>query len=294
MDNLKFIVPAGLGDISWVWSKLSTLNMPIELYVSADGIRRSHQLFGLLPNLALVEYINLNFHQIRDTSVPYNISKKTLVDLSLKQKTPIFINTHLEHSRRIESFLPDIETDLHYTINTDDNDKKFAQDIVTKKQTSIAIYCSSYNNIFSWSGWVINDWKKFISLMTLEIQNISWLILGADYDNEFATHLCQNLKTMQILNLAGKTTLSQTIEILKHVNYLVSFPSGIAIIANVVRCPVFMFYPTHLKHLIQSWPDQNSIKDNTYKGCLFCPPEQAADWILNTYTKKRISERRTT
>jgi hypothetical protein len=47
-----------------------------------------------------------------------------------------------------------------------------------------------------------------------------------------------------------------------------------------------MLYPAHLKNLIYSWPDKESIKNETYKGLLFKEKEQAAEWVLNYIMKK--------
>jgi len=286
MNTLKLIVQAGIGDISWIYSKVVNLNIPIEWYVSSNGIQRAHTYLKLLKLTKSVDYINKNFHEIRDASVKANITKQEFLEKATKEKIYFSVNLWLENGYRIENFIPELETNLHYEITTGKAARDMADFIKNKAGKYLTIYCSSYNCIYNWNGWIEKDWKKF--LKDIEYKNIfdTIIIVGASYDTEFAASLKKQLNDENVVDLTGKTDLDLTIEILKNTEYLVAFASGIPILANVLKVPCLMLYPNHLKNLIYAWPDKESIKTGEYKGLLFSEKNQAAEWTINYVMKK--------
>ena len=46
---LSFRVPSGIGDISWIYSKLASLNLPLRIEVAAGNPKRALPYLELLP-----------------------------------------------------------------------------------------------------------------------------------------------------------------------------------------------------------------------------------------------------
>jgi len=280
---LNIRVPAGIGDISWCYSKLVNLNQKINLWISADNPRRSLDFVKLLPNINKAQYDTKNFHDIVNHSTPHTTTKEDLTQLSQQQILNFSLNRFLEQGNRIENFIPDLPTNLHYSINTTHDDKQYAEKILKLSENPIGIYTSNYINITNWNGWHLDEWKILITKIHKTFPKATFILLGATYDKSFTDDLSKIISPIPHINLTGTTTIAQTIEVIKILKYFISYPCGLPILANIVGTPVMMFYPNHLEKLINSWPDQKTINNNTYKGCKFPTPEQALAWLFNTY-----------
>jgi len=281
MLNLR--IPAGIGDISWCISKLCNLNEELNLYISADNPRRSLDFVQLFPFVKQAQYDHSNFHSIVNHSLPPSLPKETLIRLSKQARQNFSLNRFLEQGNRIENFMPEIPTNLHYQIPTSEEDKKFARQVFQHAENPVGIYTSNYINIANWNGWHLEEWAMLIREIHKNIKDITFILLGAEYDREFTDDLSKIIEPIPHINLCGKTSISQVVEIIKNLKYFISYPCGLPILANVLNTPVLMFYPQHLKGLHNSWADQNSIQNKTYKGCEFAPVNIILKWLFEEY-----------
>lgn len=280
---LKLRVPAGIGDISWCYSKLANLGETFHIYISGDNPRRSLEYVKMLPGVVNAEYDSLNFHQIVNRCLPDTTTKKDFIDLSTKSIQNFAVNSFLEKGYRIEDFMQEIPTNLHYNILTKEEDTHYAEKIIKLCSTPIGIYTSSYLTNSCWKGWFLHQWKTFLTEFKKTIPTATFIFIGADYDRPFSDDLSKILSGVESINIVGSTTIGQTIEVIRRLKYFVSFPCGLPVLANVMRVPTMMFYPPHLSNVINSWPDQDSISSGDYKGCEFPTPEVALEWLFKKY-----------
>jgi ADP-heptose:LPS heptosyltransferase len=280
---LNFNVPAGIGDISWIYSKIKHINEDISLHISEDNPKRSLDYVKLLPKIKEARYDEGNFHNIVDNSPPASTSLYKITAKAKIRKLNFACNRHLESGQRLETYIPELPTDFHYEINTTEEDKIFASETLKNTKHPIGIYTSSHHNISVWDGWRVNSWKEFIETLHWKYNFLTFVFLGAEYDKPFVEDLTGQIQFIPHINICGYTTIGQTIEIIRLLKYFISYPSGLPILSNVVKTPVYMFYPKHLEKVIYTWPDPETIQNKTYKGSFFTTPREVIKFIVEEY-----------
>ena len=275
---LNIRVPAGIGDISWVYSKFADIGEELNIYISKDEPQRSLDFVRLLPNVRQAQYAKENFHQIVDHCIDPLTPKKEVLDWCRKWITNVSANRWLEAGNRLEDFLPELPTNLHYKINHTSQDKIWADHILSGIKYPIGIYTSNIHAISCWNGWRYDTWKEFIISFLYNFPQATFIFLGAKWDEAFTKDLISLIPDMPHINLSGQTTTSQCIEIIRRLKYFIAFPSGLPILANVLCTPVTMFYPLHLEKIINTWPDPTSIQNGDYKGCIFPRENKTVTW----------------
>ena len=194
------------------------------------------------------------------------------------------LNEYLELGKRLENYLCEIPTDFHFDITISDAAKEKADELLGNKKDYLLLYSSSYKGAAVWKGWNSTDWANFVTLFRESFGDIDVVLMGADWDLDHGEAISGY--TSNILNLVGKTELDVAIEIIKRSAYFVAFPSGLPILANVVKKPVWMFYPEHLSGLQYSWACPESIESKDYKASLWVPPQDVIKWLDEEYQMK--------
>jgi len=186
----------------------------------------------------------------------------------LKSSKPIFFgpNKHLEAGNRLEKFVPDLETNFHYHIETSNKDKQAAK----KLGYYICVYTSKLRG--PWHRWSVGEWLELIHLLRKDLGQIKIVIIGAKWDIHMPK-LIEN-SAENIVNLTGTCSLARSIEVIRHAKYFIAYPSGLGVLATVVKTPVYMFYPPHLQGLIYSWAPPAMIDSGTYEGSLWKEPSK--------------------
>jgi len=110
-------------------------------------------------------------------------------------------------------------------------------------------------------------------------------MIGADWDISLAAEIAPRIEAADVAvkNLTGQLSMGASLQVIREGRYMVAFPSGMPILAAVMRCPVMMFYPTHLAPMQIAFADPEMIAEGTYKGCQFCPAQQAFAWIKDRW-----------
>lgn len=278
-DELNIFVPGGIGDVSWIYSKLVNLNKPINWLVQDEWYTRAKPFLNLLPLTKSVFY----------QKMPYvGMSSMSFWDNNI-EKDPCHLqaNIHLEEGKRLETYLPRLTTEFHYKMNIPDEHKKNIDDKLgdwKDEENLVGIYTSSYYslNILKISYvWTPKDWFEFVLLYyRLYPQSKFVLIGGGTIDGEYVKDLAELLKKENVpfKNLCG-TKMGECVYLLKKLKQMVGFPSGVTILSTVVNTPVFILYWAQIEKIINSWPPPEMIRNGTYKGYVFCKPEQAIELI---------------
>lgn len=280
---LHIKVPAGIGDISWSYSKVADLGEELNIQISADNPKRALEYVKLLPNVVKVEYISDNFHKIVDNSIPFTTKKQDFLDVARKSFVDFSPNRYLEMGHRLETWISELPTNFHYKINSTPLDLVTNLDPERRIRPNIGIYTSNYHTVAHWNGWHLEQWHTAIRTIYEKLPHVNFVLIGAEYDKPFCDDLSHLLTNIPHVNLAGKTSCSQIVEVIRQLKYLISYPSGLPVLANVVGTPAMMFYPLFLWKIFNTWCDPKSIEDLTYKGCIFPKVTEAIDWLFKEY-----------
>lgn len=273
----------GLGDTVWLFMKL--VNQPEKFHwrIGDAPPQRGHQIFELFPSLVeSFEYIPQSGYNKVKRNAYHGPWFKTPQDFYLEA------NSHLEEGRRIETFLPDLKTSFKLEYATEESDIMAANLLVREHQVSneydsgkyIGIYTSAYSNARHWDGWIAQEWMELIGLIQDYDPSYKFVFIGASYDIGVSQDCMERMKPEEYINTIGQP-LPVVIEILKRLDCFIGFPSGLSIINETLAArQTVMFYPKHLNKLMNAWPDPERIENASYKGCLFCPPKQIFNWLI--------------
>lgn len=282
MSNHRTIqVCPGIGDNLWLLMKLINSGEKFRFQLPGGNPRRGKQIFELLPQVsASAEYVGPRKYQ---TLMSMNIQKvKPRWSLITEQYFTLTCNEHLERGRRLEDFLPDLQTSFRLDYNT----KHFAPvaEVLMPAEMFefIGIYGSSYSTSRAWGFWDEHRWLELIRLVYHHNPNYCFVIIGASWDLDLGRNLVRLLDAHGIpyVNTIGQP-LGVVVEVLKRLRYFFSFPSGLGILAPSVGCPVTMFYPKHLERMMNAWASPEDIETGAYKGCQFCEPGKIFKWAIS-------------
>lgn len=265
-------VPAGIGDNIWLLMKLINANEKFNFRLPDGFPQRGKQIFDLLPRVTnRCDYTSgLSYNKISDLNIQE--WKRRWSEIT-EDGFCLSANKWLENGKRIERFLPDLTT--AFKIDWETN---CVTDINSNKPL-IGIYGSSYSTSRQWGFW---DAKKWMELINLIGKEYTFVVIGADWDIDLGRDLIKILheRKFSYSNLMGGT-LGSVIEVMKKLKMFFGFPSGLSILATTVDCPTVMFYPEHLKLMVNAWASPEDIDSGLYKGCLFCEPNEIYKWAKN-------------
>jgi ADP-heptose:LPS heptosyltransferase len=135
------------------------------------------------------------------------------------------------------------------------------------------------------SGWLLDEWSRFIQLLRVHNPEYKFVFIGAEYDLGLSDELMK-LFPKEIYINAMNQSLGVTIEILKRLEMFVGFQSGLSIINETIGAKqTVMLYSPKLAAMIETWPDKKRIESGAYKGCTFgnernpLRPEDLFGWL---------------
>lgn len=283
MQHREIKVCAGIGDSIWLFQKLINSGEKFNFKLPDGKPQRGKQIFDLLPSVvASSEYVSGLSYKILEL---YNIQKSVPLWSKIKDRSfYLSCNSHLEKGNRLEDFLPDLPITFKIDWNTSTEDSDTAKQLLPAPDTYIGFYGSSYSAQRSWGFWNERGWFQLIKMFHERDPHLVPVIIGADFDGDLGGRLIQLLQDADIphVNTIGQP-LSVVIEILKRLAYFIGFPSGLSILNETLGKDTFMFYPSHLKLMMNTWAEPSRIESGAYKAAQFCTPEVAFSWINNEF-----------
>ena len=288
-------MPPGIGDISWIYSKLAGLGRPLRIEVADSGPRRALPYLKLLPLVKEARYVKTpNPAKMRngDKARPWWHPDVLIARANKGEAIPIDLNGWLEAGNRIEGFMPEAPTVHHYEIVLT-TDCPLRTRLACAGDSTwprfICFYCANSDTVRRWHGWKPAQWAALARMLMQEYDFNGIVLLGAEWDRSFANEV-YGVFEVQTLNLVGQLELAETLLVLRNALYLVAFPSGIPILATVMSRPTLMFYPESLTGLMTSWVPPDVLQDGTYKAMHFCDPQQVFEWIRDGYRLENREE----
>lgn len=279
-------MPPGIGDISWIYSKLAGLGRPLRIEIADSGPRRALPYLDLLPLVKEAAYVKAaNPAKMRLGKASPHWGMDDLIGLARAETVPIDLNSWLEAGNRIEGFMPEIPTVHHYEMLQPLAGPSDLGNILWLRNGHsryISFYCANSDTVRRWHGWNPQQWSALADMLMQEYDLDGIALLGAEWDRPFAEKVLAATDVM-LFELVGKSRLAVTLDVLRRSLYLVAFPSGIPILATVMSRPTVMFYPDSLTGLMTSWVPPDVLQDGTYKAMHFCDPQQVFEWIRDGY-----------
>ena len=275
---LRVHTHAGIGDISWIYSKLVTLERPLDMiYYVTPGMAATPIGRRCIPLLKMLPYVN-----------SYRIS--TVVNKLIQAHNPVskheideaneifcMANSHLECGNRIETFIPDVSINHHYPINISEADKQYAEVLTKELPDYCLLYTSSVNGNKHWGGWGPAQWAALVYHYRMLIADKPSVLVGTEWDLDMARRL--QIPNMQVV--VGHTSLGTTLELIRRSTHFMAFPSGLAIMACQLHKPVLMLHPRQLRGLHNSWAPMDMIADHSFIPMTWTNPIAIAEHIAN-------------
>src|SRR5919108_2719744 len=232
MNKRNLVCPAGIGDVAWVISKLSTVRDEIGSIYIVDGKPRRTvpfvKLAGFESDYWPIGYNDIQgfeqLHGLRHFQEPTWERVRQVVAGTICLE----VNEHLECGKRIEDWLPDLPTDFHFPLVTSPDDTLRAFKYYTREMSKhpmgtgpvVAVSCASYQGAEAWKAWGLREWTDFLR----RVMALGWrpLVIGGDWDDLSYAVACD----LDLPDLVGKMSIGVAIEVLKLVPAYIGFSSG--------------------------------------------------------------------
>lgn len=285
MSLLVFDVPSGIGDTSWIYSKLVDIAMKrtIHIRICGDEPRRTSPFVDLLPGVVNLGYGGFYRNMLKRV-LPY----QTDLSIFTTGEYALSLNPHLEAGQRIEKAYPKQKTHYHYPLNTTPRHKDLAGSILAQAgdRPRIGYYCSSHKHRPNMGFWLEPDWVRYLNGILSLVPNAQLVAVGATYDDKTSSvhNLMGPLKSVSAVG----NEIGTTLEVLRGLDYFVAFPSGLGVMCDVLLTPCTMFYWSniipHCAGFPDSYADPESIK--THRHVIL--PYVGVDTALEAFAAKGL------
>lgn len=289
---MRVIVPAGIGDWSWIWSKLYGVRDEVSSIRIVDGAPRRTKEYVQACGVEDADYdlevtggqyqMILRYEQAR--GIDWR-SRPTWEKIRGLQAPNVLLeaNQHLENGLPLRDWLPDLETYYHYPLFVTDYDQQKAQEITLraingdryspphpmKEGPIVGISCASYRGSEAWQTWRREKWVDFLK----RVMAIGWrpLLVGGNWDDLTYAVACE----LDLPSTVGKTSVPQMIEQMRLLDAYIGFSSGMNVIRTVLDKPAFALWPCNekcdQKELSTSWAPPGMLESERYVAVTWRP-----------------------
>lgn len=245
LKEVSIGVPPGVGDIHWIMMKMEAfkeLNAIDKLKIAIHedcGHRHSSEYLELLSFVDAIE---------RRTS-PFIFSfalcgghGKPLYENEQGVDYMIELNSSLESGEKLDYVFPEYKTNWDIVIKYPEETRQFALDIKNKAGGRLVlIYTSSVSGNNKWAaGWAEKDWIMLIDKI-IKATGCKPILIGAEWDLDYTAKL-RAQGANKFMDYVGKTSLKQTLALIREADLLVAYPSGLAVMAVQFKTPCVMFW----------------------------------------------------
>ena len=280
--EMTIAVPAGIGDVSWILSKLVSVSDEWDFNVEvADGAPyRTVPFLRMFPWIKNAIYGDFHYTDLHFGYYAQNLHTwKDIVDAG-RGRVWLTNNPHLEQGNRLEDWLPDLKTDFHYEINEGKLATVRATHILEacEKKFHFAhplklygISAASYRGAQAWSTWEYEDWAQFLTLWNEYDKGARFILMGGGWD-DLTRSLYEEFDGL-CFDTVGKTSFATAIALHRKLDGYVGFSSGLGIIRTVINKKTFMLWPDFQEKLSTSWAPPEMLESGTYVAHLWRDPE---------------------
>lgn len=292
---IHLCAPSGIGDISWVYSKIrhlpAMIGKQVLLSVSGrDKPNRGGDFIQLLPDVRWGGYLDdrESWQVISQCWPPDWMDHWGVGCFHHDFPQNISPNIFLEMGGKLKDWMPKLPTDYHYAINTDEYRAEADKLLDMQKAPFICVYVSNRSKetqkTGGWFLWDSTEWVDFlVCILNTEIaKNATLVMLGAEYDTDKTMEVAEGLfKRAAVVPVVvlGKP-LGLALEVMRRCHYGFWYPSGLGILGNVLRVSGVMLLPWILKGLEEAYADPVDIGLQKYRAWADPSPADVLDWFL--------------
>lgn len=265
---IRFIVPQGIGDISWLFSKIDDFSKhhEIKMAIANDTLKRSCYFIDMHPTISFDGYTSHSYSDVNSNKISENTDLNSLED----GKTYFLsANEWLEKGNNLNEFLPKEKINYHYNLCFREQSVERANSLLNS-DLRIGIYGSCYSMLRAWNFWKEHEWFGMVAKLVTEYPNACFYIIGAKFDIDLGDKLIELLKIQKVkyVRVIGES-LETALWIIKNLDYLFAFPSGLGIMANVLKTPCIMFMPPMLKNMCHKFTPEQDNESGFFMNQLF-------------------------
>jgi len=251
-EPLRVALPPGIGDVHWTCQKLRGLSeyvggRPIHAYVGADPSHASVHFLKLVPYVAQAFQDKEALDAIVYKMPPNHRDPRwsTLEGCANWQGFDYILvaNGHLERGERIETWLPEIDTEYTYPLLISDETKVQMQALAGVRPTLVYMSGTGPNIGFHNGWWDVGDWVDVVA--RLNVEGIEPVLIGAanGHDEAYRDWFVRaGGKRLKYLDLIGQTTHEQVCALVVDASVWVGLNSGTGIIAAMQGTPTVMMW----------------------------------------------------
>ncbi len=298
---LRVAVPAGIGDSVWGLLKIPSM-------LRAYGATKAHiALCGGPPYRSLPFIERFDFVESAENSRWECIESDRYTPEGVYNWAPSGIgwhnefdwmlqaNRHLESGQRLETWLPEFETDFDIADRFLFTGGELRQARALEQR--LGPYCVFYlgpeagNTTFGHNRgplWKPEEWGQLATLCReLGLQIV---VVGADYDRSyFERHVAPHLGACY--DAVGKWPIGQTFAVIQRSRFVVAYQSGIGIFSVYLGIPAACFwrpqgdsidpssYVSFSEQMASAWAPPESLETGRYLPLIYtrCSPQRIAD-----------------
>jgi len=283
--GLQFIVPPGIGDTGWIYSKVEALALQrrVSFFPCNDPPRRALPYLQLLPNIYAPGYANVAYRNSRKLILHPGADLSKLANGTYH----VSLNSHLEAGRRLEEAFPAQATNLHYNMKLPASgglEKRLDEEPGLR----IGFYCSSNRHRGELRFWDTAQWVQFLEGVKKEVGPCTFVAVGAPYDDR-TVDVAARLTSVghHVLSFFGQD-IGHTMNLMLRMHYFFAFPSGLGISADVLNLPCMMWFwgnlprHGHMKGIFTSWADPKNLES----GQMLVAPYDSVEAGLKLFVER--------
>lgn len=280
-DAYGFCVPCGIGDAVWLYAKLAGLSSLTgrQVYLSIPDAepRRGHQLLEILPNVQFAGYETGWAHwDVMQQALP---PTATLEDFTPGKWQALQVNSWLEAGNALADWLPWLGTEYHFKMSITAEERKIAAACVEPLPKPYVVAYVSNRDKAKYHDWALWRQAEWVEMLTQAFPERAIVLVGAEYDRDFTQDVAVALTNQgaHVRTCLGRP-LGAVIELIRKASYCVSYPSGIGILAGVVRTPTLMLLPAcHSK--LHGFADPVDVASGRFKTLVNPTVAAAVEWV---------------
>lgn len=255
-------VPQGVGDIFWTYQKFAPLCTAINYNILATEIntvqQRSKDWLNLFPKTKNVQMrVVPGFEYEKVATSRFNM-RDVIPVLQNGSDAHYSVNLPLEQGVRIEDIDPEFVVESPVDVRADECPLPFEKYIVVYVSGSTKSHDATRLHL-----WDTGTWAKFIAGFRKKYPqaNLPVILIGASYDAEVARNISTMLtKVFKIENHVFIDSYPGNVAyIMKNATAMLSYQSGLSILADNYNIPQIMMYFPFLEKMMYTWCRKDNI-----------------------------------
>jgi len=272
IQRASIMVPPGIGDIYWVLTKLKSfckdkgIGIPDLLISSPRPDRdRSFPYVQKVPFINAAGYVKHKNHQDPIWREAYLEDGRTVFPKHLGCDYFMAYNGVTRFGAALEDVDPQWEVDWHFPIYEDLEEKQARIQYKAKYGKYFVVYVVPHGMYAHWKAeFNLHKTREAIELIQKQT-GARPILVGASWDETYVPNLLGMKTNSAMVDLTGKTTLSQAFALMKESIGVFGYPSGLSIMATVFKIPTLLLWNEYFVEDFWKNSCPKGSLDNWYK-----------------------------